>query len=183
MAPSKNNKSASKSTDAAATTPVEPVVEPAIENVTEIVETEADKYDVVIEKLQNMIIDAKEMLATVKTLKKEHAKAKTSGRRRKTVNADGSKRPASGITKPTELSDELCDFLGLPRGTKKARTDVTKMINAYIKNNKLQDENDRRTILPDKKLQGILLPVPADKKLSFFNMQSFIRQHFKKVEA
>lgn len=178
MAPSK--KSVKQATETTATPP-EPV--PVVENTTvEIIETEADKYDVVIEKLQNMIIDAKDMLATVKTLKKEYAKAKSSGRKRRVAN-DGSKRPASGITKPTELSNELCDFLGLPHGTQKARTDVTKMINSYIKNNKLQDEKDRRTIIPDKKLQGILLPVPSDKKLSFFNMQSFIRQHFKKIEA
>lgn len=147
-----------------------------------VVESEVDKYDVVVDKLSTMLNDIKEMISTVKTLKKEAAKAaKSGGKRQRKAPADGSKRPASGITKPTKLSDDLCDFLGVPKGSALARTEVTKIINTYIKTNKLQDENDKRTIHPDAKLKKILLPIPSDKKLSFFNMQSYIKHQFIKA--
>ena len=187
MAPTKVSSSAAASSSVssaptkAAPTPT-PVAAPVVdENI--VVESEVDKYDVVIEKLQTMVNDMKDMIAVVKTLKKENAKvAKAKGRRQsKAKNEDGTKRPASGITKPTKLTDELCDFLGVARGTSLARTEVTKIINNYIKTNKLQDETDKRTIHPDAKLKKILLPIPSDKKLSFFNMQSFIKHQFVKA--
>lgn len=147
-----------------------------------VVESDIDKYDVVVEKLNEMLGDIKEMISTVKVLKKEAVKAAKSGnKRQRKAPIDGAKRPASGITKPTKLSDDLCEFLGVPKGSALARTEVTKIINTYIKSNKLQDENDKRTIHPDAKLIKILLPIPSDKKLSFFNMQSYIKHQFIKA--
>ena len=183
MAPSK--KSSSKATDAVASDTTEPTtmapVEDAVASVT-VVEAEPDKYDVVLDKLQSFVNDAKELISIVKILKKDNAKSqKQSGKRQRKVAADGSKRPASGITKPTKLSDDLCDFLGVPQGTSLARTEVTKIINTYIKTNKLQDESDRRTIHPDEKLKKILLEIPEGKNLSFFNMQSFLKHQFIKT--
>lgn len=179
MAPAK------KSTVAASSAPVAEPPAPAkvvLKDNTEeptLVESDVDKYDVVIEKLHSLVNDAKEMITTVKFLKKENQKTQKLGnKRQRKVNTDGTKRPASGITKPTKLSKDLCEFLGVPEGTSLARTEVTKIINTYIKDNGLQDKEDRRTIHPDNKLKKILLPIPADKKLSFFNMQSFIKHQF-----
>jgi chromatin remodeling complex protein RSC6 len=186
-----------KPSAAAATTPVAPPAptksvskEPEIVPVTDVANTvvsseTVDRYDIVLDKLQSIVNDSKEMISVVKALKKENAKAvKASTRRQRgrVVAADGTtKRPASGITKPTKLSDDLCDFLGIDRGSSLARTEVTKIINNYIRANKLQDESDKRTIHPDNKLKGILLPIPEGKKLSFFNMQSFIKHQFIKA--
>lgn len=186
MAPAKKTsaKPATATTETTATPePVKvSVKDENVETVDTVVETEPDKYDVVIDKLQSMINDAKELVSVVKNLKKENARIqKSSGKRQKKVAVDGAKRPASGITKPTKLSDDLCDFLGVPQGTSLARTDVTKIINNYIKTNNLQDTEDRRTIHPDAKLKKILAPIPSDKKLSFFNMQSFIKHQFVKA--
>lgn len=179
MAPAKKT-AATKTDDAAPSKKEVEVADAGAE--TTVVESEPDRYDLVIDKLQGFVNDAKDLIATVKALKKENAKAqKASGKRQRKAAADGSKRPASGITKPTKLSEELCDFLGVPRGSSLARTEVTKIINTYIKTNKLQDDNDRRTIHPDVKLKKILLPIPDGKKLSFFNMQSFIKHQFIKA--
>jgi chromatin remodeling complex protein RSC6 len=160
----------------------EEIVTPPVKEDNTIIETETDKYDVVLDKLQTFVNEIKDLIATVKVLKKENAKTQKLGsKRQRKTSVDAGKRPASGITKPTRLSDDLCDFLGVTRGSSLARTEVTKIINTYIKNNKLQDEADRRTIHPDAKLKKILLPIPDDKKLSFFNMQSYIKHQFIKT--
>lgn len=187
MAPKKSATTNASATPAAPAQPTkqvskEPEIVPDANTV--VSSDNIDRYDSVIDKLQSIVNDAKEMISVVKALKKENAKAVKAGTRRQRGRSavDGTtKRPASGITKPTKLSDDLCDFLGIARGSSLARTEVTKIINNYIRANKLQDESDKRTIHPDSKLKKILLPIPEGKKLSFFNMQSFIKHQFIKA--
>jgi chromatin remodeling complex protein RSC6 len=142
-----------------------------------------DRFSVVLAKLQSWQADLKELVATVKALQKEHTKLKAQKTGRKTrknsgTNANGEKRTPSGFAKPTDLSDELCDFLGVARGSSMARTEVTRIINQYVKDNKLQNPDDRRMIVPDAKLKTIVTLGPED-KLTYFNLQSFIKRHFK----
>ena len=59
------------------------------------------------------------------------------------------KRKPSGFAKPTVISDELCFFLGKPNGTEMARTEVTKYITQYIKENNLQSVENKKKIIPD----------------------------------
>lgn len=176
----------SKTSPAAASpAPVEKKVEEvppvaAAEETAPEVAVEVDKFQAVLEKLQSFVNDAKELITTVKTLQKEHAKLqKASSKKTRKVAADGAKRSPSGFAKPTKLSDELCDFLGVERGSSMARTIVTKHINEYIKTNNLQDQKDKRNINPDAKLKAILAIKESD-KLTYFNLQTYIKQHFKK---
>merc|ERR1711907_319402 len=66
------------------------------------------------------------------------------------------KREPSGFAKPTPISEELSTFLKKPLGTEMARTEVTKFLTNYIKENKLQYEEDKRVIVPDSKLKNYL---------------------------
>jgi chromatin remodeling complex protein RSC6 len=100
-----------------------------------------------------------------------------SSNKRKNKNAT---RAPSGFVKPTLISDQLADFLGKPHGSLLARTDVTREINAYIRANKLQDATNGRKIIPDAKLKK-LLAVKAEDELTYFNLQKFMSQHFKKA--
>ena len=52
----------------------------------------------------------------------------------------------------TLISPVLAAFLGKPEGTEMARTEVTREINGYIRQHKLQDKNNGRIIRPDAKL-------------------------------
>ena len=158
-----------------------PTPEPAAAVVTDA--SVVDRFSVVLTKLQSWQAELKELVAIVKALQKEHTKLKAqkSGRKtRKTsaTTANGEKRTPSGFAKPTGLSDELCDFLGVERGSSMARTEVTRIINQYVKDNKLQHAEDRRMIVPDEKLRTIVTLGPDD-KLTYFNLQSFIKRHFK----
>ena len=106
-----------------------------------------------------------------------------SRRSRKNKNTSGVKRAPSGFAKPGLISDELCDFLGQPHGSEMARTEVTKLLTVYIKDNSLQDQKNKRIIHPDDKL-GALLNVGPDDNVTYFNLQKYMKPHFpKKVTA
>ena len=93
-------------------------------------------------------------------------------KRRKNIN-----RQPSGFVKPTLISNELAAFLGKSNGSEMARTEVTREINAYIRDNKLQDKDNGRRILPDAKLKKLLKLKEGD-ELTYFNLQRFMSPHF-----
>jgi upstream activation factor subunit UAF30 len=88
-------------------------------------------------------------------------------------------RAPSGFVKPTKISTELANFLGKPKGTEMARTEVTREINKYIRANKLQDKDNGRIILADTKLRK-LLKLKKDDELTYFNLQRYMSPHFAK---
>jgi chromatin remodeling complex protein RSC6 len=113
----------------------------------------------------------KQVLKEARSMDKVNAKRKKS---------KGSRAP-SGFVKPTAISKDLAKFLGVAEDTKMARTDVTKMITAYVKDNKLQAPNNGRKIIPDKKLMG-LLNCKASDEVTYFNLQKYMKPHFIKSE-
>ena len=182
MPPKKNTKSSVVAIETAVPVSL-PVVEKEEKPLPEIVADEPDKFVLVLDKLQSFINDAKELTTYVKTLQKEYVKLqKLTTKKTKKSAAVGSevvKRNPSGFAKPTKLSDDLCDFLDVAKGSSMARTMVTKHINEYIKKHNLQDAEDKRRIIPDEKLKYILSVKEGD-KLTYFNLQTFIKQHFMK---
>jgi chromatin remodeling complex protein RSC6 len=155
------------------------------EVVSEVVQSEVvvvDKFVVVLERLQRFATELKDTIVVVKALQKEFQKVqKTSAKKTKKVspNTPAKPRTPSGFAKPTKLSDDLCTFLGVPSASQMARTEVTRVINEYIKKNSLQDTNDKRTIVPDEKLLSIL-KLGEGEKLTYFNLQTYIKHHFQK---
>ncbi len=185
MAPRKSSKTSTPAP--VAENVVVPPPSPVVENVevvpTEVVEdTPVDKFELVLAILNKTLTETKEAIALVKTLQKEDKKSnKKVSKKAKKEKSDDAKasRPASGFAKPTKLSDTLCSFLGVPTGTEMSRTDVTRVLNQYIKSNNLQDTNDKRTIVPDDKLKSIL--DTTDGKLTYFTLQKHIKHHFVKA--
>ena len=96
-------------------------------------------------------------------------------RKRKSGN-----RAPSGFVKPTLISNELAAFLNKPVGTEMARTEVTREINAYIREHKLQDKDNGRKIIADKKLTSLLKLKKGD-ELTYFNLQKYMSPHFAKA--
>jgi len=136
-------------------------------------------YGSVLTKLQG----AQALLASIRSevneLKRQHARelraANKANKRRKT-NAN---RAPSGFVKPTLISNELAAFLGKPEGSVLARTEVTREVNAYIRNQKLQDKDNGRKINPDAKLLK-LLKLKKGEELTYFNLQKYMAAHFAK---
>jgi len=131
---------------------------------------------------------AKEIQAMLKVLGKGVAQLQKEGNKRSRRSlgkasadgVDGVVRKPSGFAKPALLSATLCEFLGVPETQLLARTDVTRMITKYVKDNQLHDEADKRTIRPDDKLLS-LLDIKDNAKVTYFNLQSLIKHHFLKA--
>lgn len=158
--------------------PVQEVQEVVVEAeaVAEPVTTPLARLD---EKIHGMYVMFKELAAELKVMKKEY------DRMRKIVDRSESKRAKArsnpnGFAKPAEVTVELCRFLGLPDGTLISRTDVTRRINAYIREHSLNKPENRRYIMPDDQLRSIL-GTAAGEEISYFQLQKYISRSFVKA--
>lgn len=91
-------------------------------------------------------------------------------------------RKPSGFAKATYMSPVLCDFLGVPEGTEMARTEVTKKVLAYVKEQNLQNPEAKRVINMDAKLQKLLNPAPEE-IVTYFSIQRLMKVHYIKPVA
>lgn len=101
---------------------------------------------------------------------------------RKRRNKSGNTK-RSGFAVPTQISDSLCSFLGLPSGSMISRTEVTKRIGKYVRDNNLSDPNNGRFIITDDKLAGIL-GVKSGESVKYFRLQTYFKEqgHFLKSQ-
>ena len=92
---------------------------------------------------------------------------------------------SSGFLKPVPISKEMSKFTGWDIKDPKSRVDVTKFLCNYIRQNKLQNEKDKRQILPDTKLCKLLNfdPKTSSQPLTYFHLQSLLKAHFPKQEV
>ena len=79
------------------------------------------------DKLTSIQNEVKSFQQTLKLLVKEYEKqkkiiAKVQKKR------DNAKKSPSGFAKPCKISVELCKFIGVPEGTERSRTDITRFI-------------------------------------------------------
>jgi len=172
-----------KETSAPATVVAEPatvVAEPVAVAETVSVSTDFTDFMGRLQQLSTAISLLKTEFRTLekKATRELKAAAKVSNKRkRKTGN-----RSPSGFVKPTLISDELATFLGKTTGTQMARTEVTREINAYIREHKLQDKTNGRRINADTKLSS-LLKLTSGEELTYFNLQRYMSPHFAKSAA
>jgi chromatin remodeling complex protein RSC6 len=98
---------------------------------------------------------------------------------------DGEKTKArsanNGFNRKQDVSPKLREFLGLPEGELISRSEVTKRINVYVKEQGLKHPDNGRVIIMDEKLTNLLEP-PPDTQITFLNIQKFLSPHYIKVE-
>jgi hypothetical protein len=130
----------------------------------------------IIDKVNSLAGVIKDIQTHLKSLSKEYDKQQKiiEKAQKKRQNA---KNSPSGFAKPNKISDELCDFIGVPHGTEKSRTDITRLINAYVKEHNLNKPENKRFILPDTKLKKIL-NVADSEEINYFILQKLISHHF-----
>lgn len=164
-------------------------------------------YEVRIASITEMLNEiskvARQAGTELKSLSKD-VKKQLKKKTKRTVKRESNGTP-SGFARPTEISKELFTFLrtftdGLeyvdkdskesrtfePVSELVARTEVTKRINRYIQVNDLRNDADKK-ILDLSKTGGeplrTLLNVGTDAHLTYFNIQTFLKPHFPKMET
>ena len=122
-----------------------------------------------------------ELVTEAKRLEKKSTKLQklADKRRKRKAPVEGEEaKPArvSIFQIPTDISPQLCAFLGRPAGSQESRSNVTKFVTTYVKEQNLKNKHD---INPDAKLRS-LLNVKAEEKLTYFNLQKYLNPHYLK---
>ena len=164
---------------------VAPAVAPAVEQATDpesldmdaLITRVSDRADAFRRELALIIGDLKVLRRAAKRVDKT--------RKRRPVSDDPN-RKLSGFARPSELSDELCAFLGVERSTQMARTNVTRLVCKYIKDNNLNSEGNRRSIdftKPAAAALKDLLQPESGAVVTYFNLQRYLKPHIVSVPA
>jgi chromatin remodeling complex protein RSC6 len=176
---------AKKQTQPAATpAPVAAPVEVAVPAV-EGAPVEEVRLDTEVKAVTSRLLALREMVSELVTEAKRLEKKSTrlqklaDKRRKRKAPVEGEEaKPArvSIFQVPTDISPQLCAFLGRPAGSQESRSNVTKFVTTYVKEHNLKNKHD---INPDAKLRA-LLSVKADEKLTYFNLQKYLNPHYLK---
>ena len=200
MAKSSENKKSKKTTatetSAPAPAPV-PVVElapaPAPVPLVEVASSPAEVETPVVEiaseiLLQKVIAENQELYAlfkahqnTIKALQKELAKEHKEARKRqeKLLKKKSNKKASNGNQKLFYASPALQSFLGLENGVTLPRKEYIARVTAYVKENGLQDPNDKRKVIVNAPLAALF--ENGDKEVQLFTIQTFLKKHFTPV--
>jgi len=130
-------------------------------------------------KLQSVYTSLSTLKSEFRVLEKKYSRQFKSNQKASSKKKSSVNRAPSGFVQPTLISDELASFLKKEKGSKMARTEVTREINAYIREHKLQDKTNGRRINADDSLSA-LLKMNKDDELTYFNLQRYMSPHFAK---
>jgi len=141
-----------------------------------------DKLELVIKDLETLMDASKSLSARMKVFHREALKSTKKKSRKADVEVDpDAPKAVASINKPVVISNELCEFLGFPKDTEHSRNEVTTTINKYVKDNDLQDPQNKRYIRlegsPSADKLKALLRNP-DQPLTFFNIQRYLKPHY-----
>lgn len=146
--------------------------------------------DAEITKYEDAIKAARDSIKALKNLKKAYAKdvkALEKEVAKKTKREPSlAKRNNNGFTNPCAISEELATFMKQDKDLQISRTDVTKWITTYIKDNELLDPDNRRVINYNKDtdagraLKKLLSPIDEGQEISWFNLQTYLKRHYPK---
>lgn len=202
MAKSSENKK-SKKTTATETSPPAPAPVPVVElapapvpapvPLVEVASSPAEVETPVVEiaseiLLQKVIAENQELYAlfkahqnTIKALQKELAKEHKDARKRqeKLLKKKSNKKASNGNQKLFYASPALQSFLGLENDATLPRKEYIARVTAYVKENGLQDPNDKRKVIVNAPLAALF--ENGDNEVQLFTIQTFLKKHFTPV--
>ena len=138
-----------------------------------------EQFEEIIISMNNLKTQISLMQTNMKKIEKNVKKQMKGLNKKVAKNINKGNRKPSGFAKPSKVTKELCEFMNKTEGTEIARTEVTKALVQYIKENKLENNTNSRIITPDNKLK-FLLGVEDGQELTYFNIQKFMNKHFVK---
>ena len=138
-----------------------------------------DKIELQLEEQNKDLVNIKSIYDEMKSRQKSLAKMLQKVRQKlnKPVKTKPPRKPC-GFARPTPVSNDMCKFLGVPENTKVSRTTVTRALIQYIKDNKLQNQENKKQIQPDETLYKLFGESARTQQLTYFTMQKFVNHHF-----
>jgi chromatin remodeling complex protein RSC6 len=149
--------------------PIQSNTESLIESQFSSILTNVSNFKLQVTTLSTQLKNLEKMVKKERNTHKKFANKKMS---------TGIKKP-SGFAAASPISNELCDFMGMPYGTEIARTEVTKFICSYIKQQSLTTTDNNKIIKPDAKLH-MLLGTDEKSVVTYFNIQKYMNNHYVK---
>lgn len=140
-----------------------------------------EQFDNIIHALSGFKSQVNSIQQQVRVLEKNIKKQMKGLKKEVTKNKNKGNRSPSGFAKPSKVTKELCDFMNKEEGSEIARTEVTKALVSYIKENKLENSENSKIICPDEKLK-MLLVLDESQELTYFTIQKYMNKHFIKSE-
>lgn len=143
----------------------------------------ASRVTALAEKVNNLRTAMASIYSEVKVLEKavprELKKAQKGGRRARKTTEGGEDKPKKEtvFTRPTPISDALCTFLGLAKGTLISRSEVTSRVCKYAKDKGLME---KKAIKADGALRKLLQLKEGD-ELKILNLQRYLKIHYPKA--
>ncbi len=138
----------------------------------------AAKVTAAVEKVNSLRTALAAVYSDLKVLEKqvprELKKAQKGRRNRKTEGGEDKPKKETVFTKPTPISDALCTFLGVAKGSSVSRSEVTSKVCAYAKQKGLMD---KQNIKADAALRKLLALTDKD-ELKILNLQRYLKPHY-----
>lgn len=165
-------------TAAAVATPAVPATPAATEENVNVVA----EFNSLVEKVNTMRSSLAAVFSDMKKLEKriprELKKAQKGRRRRAPVEGEeGKPKKDTVFTKPTAISDALCQFLNVPKGTLMSRSEVTTLVCKYAKEHNLMAKQVIKADAPMRKL----LALTEKDELKILNLQRYLKPHYPKA--
>lgn len=136
------------------------------------------QFNAAVEKVTALRTALGAVFADLKKLEKqiprELKRAQKGRRARRTEGAEGAPKKETIFKKPVPISDALCSFLGVAKGTQLSRSDVTSRVCRYAKDKGLMDKQNIRA---DAALRKLLSLKESD-ELKILNLQRFLKPHY-----
>lgn len=139
------------------------------------------------EKMNELMNEMSAELVMIKTtydnMKQKHKNmskllAKMEAKSKKPSKAKANRKPC-GFARPSPVSDDMCVFLEIEKGSEVSRTTVTRALIKYIKDHNLQNAENKKQICPDETLYKLFGEEARQQTLTYFTMQKYVNHHFK----
>jgi len=145
-------------------------------------------FSALLEEVNTLKVTLTAIVSNMKKLEKQiprELKKASKGRRRRAATVTEGGEPVvkkeSVFTKPTPISDALCTFLGVAKGSSLSRSEVTTKVCAYAKSHNLMEKQliktDKEGGAPLRKL----LALTEKDELKILNLQRYLKPHYLKA--
>lgn len=137
--------------------------------------TKAEMLNAELEKMSALIKKSTDVkLAAAMERQLDSIRRHTTGRKEPKKTASN-----SGLLKPVPITAEMAAFAGWDKDGLYSRTNVTSVICKYVKDNNLQNPENKREVLLDTTLSKLLRC--EEKAILYPHIQKYISVHFLKV--